>query len=317
MSKQTAKNLLRFPISFYITVIFLIVLISAVYLTFQANKQLTVSGKKKFIASASANLITLSQSMEEVINATKVADSNYTKILESSNDNQSINYQPIIEDNQKTLHQINLVQENLKFQKENIASEDTPTEYLSFKNDFLNYHGQSAQYLNSLEKKFEFENIILDNLESSQSQSLTQTKIWTASNTQTIIDFFKTLSDHSKNSLSGLLALDLPSKYQDYYSLQVKYLELIVSASDEIISILESKNNTNLNSDATNPEIAYKVASDSQNNINSVVEDILSKRSEFFSLEENKEDLDKLAKVQNDLETTIKNSYQLLYLQSK
>lgn len=316
MPKLTAKNPVKFPMSFYIITIFLIMILAILYLTYEANKRLTITNKKNFISSASANLITLNQSLEEVANATKIADSNYTKILGNSS-SQSINYQPIIEDNQKTLHQISLVQGNLKFQKENITKEDTPTEYLSFKNDFLNYQRVSAEYLNSLEKKFEFENIILDNLETSQSQNLTQTRIWTANNTQTIVDFFKTLNDHSKRSLISLLALDLPSKYQDYYSLQVKYLELIVSASDEIISILESNNDAIANSDATNLEIAYKVASDSQNNINSTVEEILSKRSNYFSLQESKEDLDKLANLQNDLETAIKNSYQLLYLQSK
>ncbi len=317
MPKFAAKDLIKFPNAFYFVSIFLIVLLVAVYLIYEFHRKLTVSAKQQYIGLVSANLISADQSLDELMNTLDIGKSSYEKVLGNTETNGDLNYSIIVGNNQKSLSQIGLLKDNLDFQKNLLNSARTPREYQTLEDSFNNYYAQSNEFLEELEKNYEYENNLLKNVTAATfGINISQKTLWGSTDKELILNHFKTLKSDTNSSLEKLSQINTPDRYQEYYNLYLTYLKLIATTAEEIASILE-EDLASLDSDSPNSiEIAYKTSIDSQNEIDKLTKEIAEERTRIFSIEENIKEIENLAAVQQDIENKIKGLYQLLYTQS-
>ena len=317
MSKFAAKDLIKFPNAIYFVSVFLIVLLALVYLVYEIHRQLTVSARRQYIGLVSANLISADQSMDELMITLDIGKSSYEKVLGNTETNGNFNYSIIVGNNQKSLSQIGLLKDNLDFQKNLLANAKTPREYQILEDGFNNYYAQSNELLEDLEKSYEYENSLLQNVTAPTiGINISQKTLWEEADKELILNHFKTLKSDTNSSLEKLLQINTPDRYQEYYNLYMSYFKLIAGAAEQITAILE-QDFVILDSDSPNSiEIAYKTAIDSQNEINKLASKITEERERIFALEENTEEIEALAAVQQDIENKIKGYYQLLYSES-
>src|SRR3989344_2542028 len=259
MPKFAAKDLIKFPNALYFVSIFLILLLVAVYLIYEFHRRLTISAKQQYIGLISANLISTDQSIDELLNTLNVGQSSYDKILGSKDASGTFNYNIIVGNNQKSLNQIELLKDNLNFQKNLQENAKTPREYRGLENGFNNYYTESTEFLEKLEQNYEYENSLLKNLSQiSVGSDISQKDLWQTNDKELIQD------SESPGSI----------------------------------------------------EVAYKVATEAQNEINLLIPKLVEERERIFKLKETLADVEKLANIQQNLEGEIKNLYQLLYAQS-
>ena len=317
MPKFAAKDLIKFPNALYFVSIFLILLLVAVYLIYEFHRQLTISAKQQYIGLISANLISTDQSIDELLNTLNVGQSSYNKILGSKDASGTFNYNIIVGNNQKSLNQIELLKDNLNFQKNLQENAKTPGEYRGLENGFNNYYTESTEFLEKLEQNYEYENGLLKNLSQiSVGSDISQKDLWQTNDKELILNYFTNLKSGIASSLEKLSRFKTPQKYEEYYNLHLSYLQLLTSAAEEIVSLLEEEE---LIQDSESPgsiEVAYKVATEAQNEINLLMPKLVEERERIFKLKETLADVEKLANIQQNLEGEIKNLYQLLYAQS-
>src|SRR3989344_4979327 len=317
MPKFAAKSLIKFPNAFYFVSIFLILLLVAVYLIYEFHRQLTVSVKQQYIGLVSANLISADQSMDELMNTLDIGKSSYEKVLGNTETNGGLNYSIIVGNNQKSLSQIGLLKDNLDFQKNLLSSAKTPREYQTLKDGFNNYYAQSNEFLEELEKNYEYENSLLQNVTAATfGINISQKTLWGSADKELILNHFKTLKSDANSSLEKLAQLNTPDKYQQYLNLYLSYFKLIVSTAEEITTILDEDLASEDPDSPNSIEIAYQTSIDSQNEIDKLTKEIAEERPRIFSIEEKMGDIEALAAVQQDIENKIKGFYQLLYTQS-
>lgn len=319
MLKITAKGLIKFPNAIYFVSIFLIILLALVYLVYEAHRKLTISAKQDYIGLVSANLISTDQSMDELITTLSSSNSNYEKIVGSAQVQGSANYSLVVENNEKNLSQIELLKENLDFQKNLLDTAKTPEGYESLKNDFSSYYTDSGTVLDELGSIYEYENTMLQSFNVSlHNKNISDKAIWAAKDSETIKNYFKTLKFEAEAALARLKGITRVQKYESYHNLHLNYLELLNTASQEVIVTLENATVLSFADDQVDSiEMAYKISVDAQDKIAKLSEKISSERLRLFSIEQNMQNIENLSNAQKTLEDKIKNFYQQLYIESK
>lgn len=317
MLKLFKNSLAKFPTSIYFVTIFLIILLSFVYLIYEVHKQLKISAKEDFIGVASANLISADQSVDELKSSLIAASDSYQNFTQNGKNSQIINYKIAIENNQKNLSQIFAIKNNLDFQKDLIKKVKTPEEYNELKLSFFSYYEKSADLLDFLKEDFNTENEIYTIIDSALGNTdIYKNDHWLNSNTQEIISFYQNLKDGADSALQTMLNLKVSKKYENYYNLHISYLEQLILTSNEVINALKISD-AELNSGLpTQLEIAFKAANDSQNEIKNITEKINTERDKYFSHNSTQNSFDKLSKSQQKLESQIKEMYQQLYIEA-
>lgn len=312
MLKLPLKYQFRFPGRIYFVTLFLILLLTGVYLLYEFHRQLTITAKQQFIGLASANLITTDQTIEELKANLTLARTNY------QNYSQGNNYNLLIEDGQNNLEQIGLIKNDIEFQNNLMSEAQTPDEYETLKSDFTIYYEKLNNVLANLESNIMSELDILKILNTSDtSQNITLTALWQEGTSEEIIDFYEQLMKEVDLALTKLYQIDDSKVNNKYYQLNTDYLKLVRLTSSEIISTLNSESNVILGAETIeNKELAYQIAINAQAEMDQLIRDIIEEGSQLYSLDEDSVGLQALLTIQQALELKVKNIYQKLYIES-
>ncbi len=319
MLKLPSKHPPKISRLIYFIPISLLIIVAAFYLFKITSQKKQISDKKQFIGLVSSNLITSSQSLDEVVKSLDIVDSNYARATTTESNMLQADLSVVIGDNQKILSQIESIKNNLDFQKELINKAKTPEGYEDLKIDSINYYNQAELLLSNFIDDFKFENDILKVISINNSQnSVVKNDIWQKQDKEKIITYYKDLKNQAVSSLKELSKIKVSQKYQNYYNLQNSYFEFISATADEIINALQKDETLPPAQDEPSQiEKAYQIAFKAGDNIANIAKQITTERAKLLPLKINRPDFVNLASIQKPLESKIKILNQQLYKESQ
>jgi hypothetical protein len=291
-------------------VLFIIAGIFSAVTYYQYKKELPIKAQNQYLDLSYGGFISVSQSIEELAQTFKVAGAK-TQLIEKSKESsaQASGFFVSLDDSQKTLSKIQSTKENIKFQKNLLRERIIPEVYLGLNNDLLNFYEESEILFNNLSSDYQFTKELLLALGPDfYLPALTNESLWSSGKEQEIIDYYQKIKESASVSLEKFQKLLVPDNFRTFYDTQLKYFELVINVSNNIINTLQSQNDTDVDS-ATQIEKAYQLLVGASRENEQISQKLLEEKLKLIDQKKNIEQFSSLNLSQNSLQANFADHF--------
>jgi len=292
-------------------VLFIFAGTASAILFYQYQKYLPIQAQNQYLQLAHGGFTSVSQSLEELLTAFKVAGAKVEVIDKSKESSASAaGFFVSLDDIQKTLSKLQSTKEDIKFQKNLLEEKTTPEVYSGLNNDLLNFYQKSEELIDGISADYQFTKELLLVLGPDfYLPVLSNESLWHSGKEQEIASYYQKTKESADGTLEKLQKLSVPDNFRTYFDVQMKYFELVINVSNNIINTLESKEKINADS-ATQIEKAYQIMVGASRENEAISQKLLEERLKLFDLKVNLEKFSSLNLAQNSLQTKFDDSFQ-------
>ena len=277
---------------------------------YQYQKYFPIKAQNQYLQFSHGGLVSVSQSLEELLTTFKVAGAKVEVIDKSKESSASATgFFASLDDIQKTLSKLQSTKEHIEFQKNLLEEKTVPEVYLGLNNDLLNFYQKSKELVNGISTDYQFTKELLLILgQDFYLPVLSNESLWHSGKEQEIVSYYQKTKESASQTLEKLQKLSVPDNFRTYFGTQMKYFELVINVSNNIINTLESKEKINVDS-ATQIEKAYQILVGASRENEAISQKLLEERLKLFDLKENLEKFSSLNLAQNSLQTRFDDSF--------
>lgn len=265
------------------------------------RKEAPIRLENAYLETASSGLISLDQSLNDLVKGFQVAGVKIEavdKLKEASA--APSGFYVALDDLDKTIATIETTQKNISFVRQQLTNGSSFAKFANINEGLIVLYDQTWQLLENMAIEHRFaKEFLLASGADFYLPVLTNESLWQEGRNLQIIDYYQNLRSKANETLAKLAKLSPPDKFQEQYSTQIKYLELLVNTSTNIINLLSGAEDSN-KENASQLEKSYQVLIGAQRENQEISQRLLNLK---LSLVSPKENLEKLAPA-----TLIKNS---------
>lgn len=200
------------------------------------------------------------RSLNDVTAIYKVAGAK-TQAIANANEStpSSLGFNTTIEDIQKSIEGIELARKNIGIQSNYIKAAALPKNLLEISTQSEDYMSSSILVLEKLQSRLAFykqiQLIIGPNL---YLPKLETDNLWGKLTRSQIKDYYQKTADDAQSTIEKLSRISPPTEFKPYFDSQGKYLDLVRDVSENIVRILNTEDNDDINQ-PTQTEKAYQL----------------------------------------------------------
>lgn len=298
----------RLKKTFIISLLFVLISlgISSSLLFVVYQKEMPKIIKNQYLDLTATGFTKVSASLDENLASFQVAGAKVKFIdsyKESSKSAQG--YFVTISDLEKNLSTIHSSQALILTESNDLKNIKTPQAFEGLNKDLLGYYQSASQNLDGVEKDYSFTRDIMLILGSDfYTPQLTKDELWKEKNNDDVKKYYEKTKNEAEETINKLETITPPQNFKEYQQTQLKYLALVKNVSDNILKILEGRDETNPDN-ATQLEKAYQLLIGAKRENEEISKNLLGQRLKLFSLKDN---LEKFAATKI-LENSIKQKF--------
>lgn len=293
----------------------ILIIISAVssLIYFENQRETPIKKEAKYLQKLNGMLISAGQSFDEITTSFQVAGAKVQLVdnLKESSESSS-GFFISLDDLEKSLSKIELVEKNLENQKQVLRETIPPSKFADLNSHVVSYLETSYKTLDEIYIEQSFvKDILYASGPNFYLPILTDETIWKEGNHDAILTYYKDTKSRADVTLKSLSKLNVPEIFKPYYDTQVSYLTLLVTTSDNIINIVSQKDDPAKDT-ATQLEKAYQILNSAKVENVKLSENLLAEKTKVFDVSQSQNRFALVKLEQNSLEKNIQEEYQTL-----
>lgn len=271
-------------------------------LYYQYTRETPIRLKKTYLETAIIQFDSTKSTTEELIASFKVAGAKNNYFLPQDEDFQTKEaYFSSIDNLEKMTQQIKLARENLKAAEKSRGSKTTPAEFSDLDIEIKNHHNYLFDYLNGLLTNYQIaKELTLALGPDLYFPTLTQKGLWEKQDKAQITSYYQQKLDNADNALAKLATITPTSDFENYYRIEIAYLELLVNLAKDINNTLSLVDETQPDT-ANQLEKAYAQVVIADKDSQELILKILQVRSSLFDTQNNLNQLAQIKITQNSI----------------
>jgi len=209
--------------------IFIIIGSSSAYFYYSIKKEEPVIKQRQYLEITSGGFYSVTQSFDEILNVFKIAGAKtYFLDTHKESSQSALGFFVSVDDITKTLSKIELIKNNIDYQKSLLNDNQNLEKYISLNAEISDYYNSAQNLSDRLHNDYLFLKTITIALGPEfYLPKLTNDALWETQDEKKIIEYYLRVKTEANTTLSSLSKLNVPLNFENYYQSQLQYLELM------------------------------------------------------------------------------------------
>ncbi len=286
---QSSATVVKSLLSLGLVVV--VVFTLSVFLSVNSNQKIQPSlDAANYFDNAKTSFFKTRQSMGDLVSSFQVAGEKTVQVdkLNQSTSSATPGFFITLGDTQNLISQVKSTKENITFERDTLKQLSPPEVYLTLNSQLIEYHNQTEQFLNDVQKtQEEVKDLLLAAGPNFYLPAMSDEGVWQSQNADKIKAYYENKKKNAQDAQNSFKSIKTSDKLVDYKAAQLSYFQLVINVSDNILTTLNKPVPADVNSDQpTNIEEAYQALTGAQKENELIAQKLSDEKLKLTSTQE-------------------------------